>query len=165
MDLLDNEHDPGLNIEQVLDRYETFHHLTRDNLWGKVTKVPWPCSCPGSHRNCVCKHGTLYTSIADSKVHVPKDYVAAEPSLRKKTQKLRGADGPKRARLLAERRKETEKKESKLQCMDMEGSGGSSSKSIAIQDLIIPEVTMPSSDDEDFIEVATDALPPPYSWI
>jgi hypothetical protein len=27
MDLLDNEHDPGLNIEQVLDRYETFHNM------------------------------------------------------------------------------------------------------------------------------------------
>ena len=95
---------------------------------------------------------------------MPKDYLAAEPSLRKKTvtQKLRGAAGPKRARLLDERSKETEKKESKLQYMDMEGSGGSSSKSIAIQDIISPEVTMPSSSDEDFIEVAPDALPPPY---
>ena len=36
MDFLDNGHDPGLNIKQVLDRYKTFHHLTRDNLWGKV---------------------------------------------------------------------------------------------------------------------------------
>ena len=124
-----------------------------------------PCSCFGSHRHCLYKHGTLFTSIFDSKVAVPKDYVAAEPSLRKKTQKLRGAAGPKRSRLLAERHKETEKKESKLQHMDMEGSGGSSSKSIAIQDLIIPEVTMPSSDDDDFIEVAPDALPPPYLWI
>ena len=46
------------------------------------------------------------------------------------------------------------KKESKLQYTDMEGSGGSSSKSIAIKQLVIPEVTMPSSDDDGFIEVA-----------
>ena len=31
MDLLDNELEPGLNIEQVLDIFETFHHMTRDN--------------------------------------------------------------------------------------------------------------------------------------
>ncbi len=31
MDLIDNELDPGANIEQVLDIYETFHHMTRDN--------------------------------------------------------------------------------------------------------------------------------------
>jgi hypothetical protein len=105
MALLDNEHDAGLNIEQVLDIHETFHHMTRDNSWGKV---PWPCSCPSSNRDCVCKHGTLFTSIFDSNVHVPKGYIAAEPSLRKKTQELRGAAGPKRARLLTERRKETE---------------------------------------------------------
>ncbi len=89
MVLLNNEHDAGMNIEQVLDTYETFHHMTRDNSWGKV---PWPCSCPGSHRDCVCKHGSLLTSIFDAEVHVPKDYIAAEPSLRKKTQKLRGAE-------------------------------------------------------------------------
>jgi hypothetical protein len=85
---------------------------------------------------------------------VPKDYIAAEPSLCKKTQKLRGAAGPKRACLLAERRKETEEKESKLLYIDMDGSGGSSSKSIALNEFIMPEVTVPSSSDDDFIEVA-----------
>ncbi len=79
---------------------------------------------------------------------VPKNDVAADPSLRKKTQKLRRADGPKRARLFAARRNETEKNESKLQYMDMEGSGGNSSKAIAIKESVIPEVTMPSSKDE-----------------
>jgi hypothetical protein len=39
MDLLDNELEATMDIEQVLDRYETFHHMTRDNTWGKV---PWP---------------------------------------------------------------------------------------------------------------------------
>jgi hypothetical protein len=68
---------------------------------------------------------------------VPKDYFAAEPILCKKTQKLRGAAGPKRARLLAEQRKEAAKQESKLQYMEMEGSGStggiaSKSKPIAI---------------------------------
>jgi hypothetical protein len=86
-----------------------------------------------------------------------------EPSLRKKTQKLRGADGPKRARLLAERHKETEKKESKLQYMDMEGSGESNSKAIAMKVLVIPEVTLPFSEDEYFFEVTPVALPFPYN--
>ena len=76
MDLLDNEHDEEMNIEQALDVYETFHHLTRDPTWGKV---PWPCSCPTCHKHCVCKHGTLFTSIFDSEVVVPKDNVADEP--------------------------------------------------------------------------------------
>ncbi len=61
-----------------------------------------------------------------------KNYVAPEPGFRKKTQKLRVAAGPKRARLLAERRKDTEKQESKLQYM---GTPWSSAKSIAIEDL------------------------------
>jgi hypothetical protein len=35
MELLDNVHDPELNIEQVLDIYEKIH-LIRDTPWGKI---------------------------------------------------------------------------------------------------------------------------------
>ena len=86
----------------------SFHHLTRDSTqaWGKV---PWPCSCVTSHGHCACKHAALLTSVFDATIKVPKDYVAAEPSLRKKSQKLRDVADPKRARHLAERRKETAK--------------------------------------------------------
>jgi hypothetical protein len=51
--------------------------------------------------------------------------------------------------------------------MDMEGSGGSSSKSIKIAELVIQEVTMSSSEDEDdnFIEVAPPALHSTYLYI
>jgi hypothetical protein len=68
---------------------------------------------------------------------VPKNYVAAEPGLCKKTQKLRGAAGPQHARLLAERRKDTEKQESKPLYMEMKVGGNpwSSAKSNAIEDL------------------------------
>ncbi len=50
------------------------------------------------------------------------------------------------------------KKESKLQYMEMEGSGAAmkepqAAKCIAIADLIIPEVELPSSDDDDFTKV------------
>jgi hypothetical protein len=132
MDLLDNEHDPEYWAKAETDtRHFTTWHVTihRARFLGPA---PAPAAT-GSPGLCIV-HFYL--------VHVPKDYIAAELSLRKKTQKLRGAAGPKRTHLLAERRKETVKKQSKLQYMDMEGSGGSSSESIAIKDLIITEVTM-----------------------
>jgi hypothetical protein len=91
----------------------------------------------------------------------PKEYVAAQPRLRKKTQKLRGTAGPKRARLIAERRRESEKTESKFQFLEMEGcgaAGGSSTKSKSIP-AVIPDVIFPSSEsDDDFMEVRV-ALP------
>jgi hypothetical protein len=156
--VIDNEHDPAMELEQVLDVYETFHHLTRDASWGKI---PLPCSCVTCHAHCVCKHGTLFTSIFDPEVAVPKEYVAAQPRLRKKTQKLRGTAGPKRARLIAERRRESEKTESKLQFLEMEGcgaAGGNSTKSKSIP-AVIPDVIFPSSEsDDDFMEVRV-ALP------
>ena len=31
MALINYEHDAAMDIEQVLDTYETFHHMTRDN--------------------------------------------------------------------------------------------------------------------------------------
>jgi hypothetical protein len=113
-------------------------------------------SCCTSHSHCVCKHSTLLTCIFDPEVVVPKDYVAAEQSrLRKKIQKLGGAAGPKCARLIAERRKDNEKKEMKLQYLEMEGI---STKSIAIADFVIADVVMRQlmplpSEDDDSIEV------------
>jgi hypothetical protein len=90
------------------------------------------------------------TFVVNTTIKVQKDYVAAEPSLCKKTKKLRStaatatAAGPKCARLLIELRKEAAKQESKLQYMGMEGtwscstresSTASKSKSIEIQEL------------------------------
>ncbi len=69
------------------------------------------------------------TSVVNATNKVQKDYVAAEPSLSKKTKKLRGAAATataaeqKRARLLVGLRKEAMKQESKLQPLYMEMEG------------------------------------------
>jgi hypothetical protein len=104
LDLIGKKYDPEVEIEEMLEVYETFHHLTRDSTWGKV---PWPCSFVTSHAHCGCKYAARLTSVFDASIAVPNDCVTAEPSLHKKIQKLSGAAGPKRARLIAERRKET----------------------------------------------------------
>ena len=142
-------------LEEALDVYESFHHMTRNATWGKV---PFTCTCVTSHAHCVCQHAVMLTSIFDRDLNVPAEYVAATPGLRKKTQKVNGTAGPKRARLLAQRRKETATKESKLQHMCMKGIGASkeqaSAKSVIdIADLVIPEPEVPSSDDDDFMKV------------
>ena len=76
------------------------------------------------------------TSVFNPDVAVKKENVAAEQSHCKKTQKLRGAARPKRASLIAEKRKESAKQDLKLQYMAMEVSGSTGgSKSIVIEDI------------------------------
>ena len=155
--VLDNDTEvlDEMPLEEALDVYESFHHMTRNATW---CKVPFTCTCVTSHAHCVCQHAVMLTSIFDRDLNVPAEYVAATPGLRKKTQKVNGTAGPKRARLLAQRRKETATKESKLQHMFMKGIGASkeqaSAKSVIdIADLVIPEPEVPSSDDDDFMKV------------
>ena len=98
---------------------------------------------------------------------VPKDYVAAEPGLRKKTKVLKGAAGPRRARLLTEIKADKAKSASKIPFMSMQSSTGvaaegqlaltapaqavpSPDKAVPSPDkIVIPEVVLPTSD-EDF---------------
>jgi hypothetical protein len=95
--------------------------MERKATWGAV---PWPCSCTASHADCACKHGALLTAVFDPTIKVPKQFVASEPSLRKKCHRLKGTAGPKRKRLLAEMQKDKVKKASKIQFMHMEASSG-----------------------------------------
>ena len=85
---------------------------------------------------------------------MPKDFIAFKQRLRKKRHWIKGTAGPKRRRLLAELEKDTKKKESNSQFLEIEGSG--SGPSLAGQsslqplpkslpsDVVILEVTMPS---------------------
>jgi hypothetical protein len=68
--------------------------------------------------------GALLTALFDPTIQVPKEFVASEPALRKKCQRLKGTAGPKRKRLLAEMQKDKVKKASKIQFMHMEASSG-----------------------------------------
>ena len=72
------------------------------------------------------------------------------------------AAGPKRAGRIAERRKETAKQESKLQYMEMEGSGSTGgclfgtggavlSPGLLTFKTYISEVVLPTSDDDGFV--------------
>ncbi len=85
------------------------------------------------------KHGTLFASIFDSDLQVPSDYVAAEPSLRKKCHKLKVTAGPKRQRLPQAARADKQQKEPKVEYMEMEGPAGP---------VVIPEVVLPTSNDD-----------------
>jgi hypothetical protein len=168
--VVNGNHSEEMGVSEALDLYETFHHLERKDSWGAV---PWSCTCVNSHRHCVCKHAGLITSVFDPAVKVPKDYVAAEPGLRKKTRALKGAAGPRRTRLLAEIKAAKTKSASKIPFMLMESSTGvaaegqlaltapaeavpSPDKIPSPDNLVIPDVVLPSSD-EDF-EVLVSSL-------
>ncbi len=64
----------------------------------------------------------------DREVVVPKEYIASEQGLREKCHKIKGNAGPKRMRILAENRKDKQKKASKIEFLEMKerGSGLSS---------------------------------------
>lgn len=106
-----------MSIEELMDIYETFHMLSRATSWGG--KVPVSCTCLECIKNCVCCHGVLMASVFDKTLVVPDEYVAAEPSARKKTKLLKGSAGPRRARLLKEIAAAKGKSESKLRFLDM----------------------------------------------
>ena len=108
---------PTMDVETLLDVYESFHMLSRATSWGPP--VPLSCTCLDDYKNCVCCHGTLLASLWDDKLRVPDDYVAAEPSSRKKARMIKGTAGPWRARLLSEIAAEKGKTESKIRFMDM----------------------------------------------
>jgi hypothetical protein len=91
--------------------YVSFHHLTRDS---SRAKIPWPCTCATSHSGCACKRGCLLTSLFKTEIAVPKAYVASEPGLHKKYHMLKGTAGPKCMCLLAELKKDKQKKERKI---------------------------------------------------
>jgi hypothetical protein len=115
-----DETSPDLDVEHVLDVYDSFHLLERATTWGKV---PLQCTCVHFCRDCKCKHctGTRFASIFDSDLQVPSDY-AAEPSLRKKYHKIKGTAVPKRQRLLQAARADKKQKESMIKYIEiMEG--------------------------------------------
>ena len=76
--VLNDEYEQVQSLDEALDVYETFHHLTRDATWGKV---PLACSCEGSHADAICEHAALFTAVFDPEIEVPEAYVAAEPAL------------------------------------------------------------------------------------
>ena len=64
------------------------------------------------------------TAVFDPKTKVPKEFVATEPGLCKKCHRLKGTEGPKHMRLLAELQKDKAKTVFKIQFMHMEASTG-----------------------------------------
>ena len=148
--VIENKHRPGVDVDKALDVYETFHHLTREDSWGKV---PWPCTCPTSHAHCVCKHGPLLAALFDPEIKVLAEYVGAEPADRKKCKRMKGTAGPKRMRLLAEQSSDKKNTVSKIQFLDMQGCGAVPS------DVVIPEVTLPSSSESSEEEVQCMSCP------
>ena len=155
--VINDDYEQVLDLNDSLTVYESFHHLQYVASWGKV---PYACSCEGSHADAVCEHAALVTSIFDPEVEVPKAYEASEPGLRKKCHKLKGTAGPKRMRIMADIAKGKKKTESKLGHMSMEGSGPSSAQGPKPKDLnpedrptsapppfVIPEPSIPSDSD------------------
>ena len=134
----------GVDVHKALALYESFHHLSYETSWGTL---PWPCSCPMSHAHCECKAAGLVAALSDPEIKVPYEFV--EPSNRKKCKRMKGTAGPKRIRILAEQSQEKQSSQSKIPFMEMEGSG---SKSIQA-DVVIPEVEMSTSSDNNFMEV------------
>jgi hypothetical protein len=113
--VIENKEADGLSVLEVLDIYETFHMLSRATTWAPV---PISCTCPECAKDCICSHGTLLASVFDRSLKVPDEYVAAEPSMRKKTKLLKGTAGPKRLRIRQEIAEEKKKADSKTKFLD-----------------------------------------------
>ncbi len=94
-----------------MELYETFHWLRRQRTWGEY---PLGCTCSTCGRNCLCLYSALVTSLFKKSVQVPTNWVAATPALSKKSNRLRGSAGPRRARLIEDIAKEKTKSASKL---------------------------------------------------
>ena len=88
-------------------------------------------------------------ALPDSAIKVPSDFVAAEPADRKKCKRMKGTAVPKRMRILVELSQNKQRSQSKIPFLNMAGSG---SKSIP-PDVVFPEVEMPTSSDDDFMEM------------
>ena len=107
----------------------------------------------------MCKHAGLISSVFNPAIKVPKDYVAAEPGLRKKCKLVKGTAGPRRARHMAEIKEAKAKSASKIPFMSMQSSNGvaaegvlalpAPAKAVSPPDkIIIPEAVLPSSEDD-----------------
>lgn len=106
-----------MDVELLLDCYETHHMLTRATNWGPPVEMS--CTCLKDYTDCTCSHGALLASIFDASIRVPDEYIASQPSARKKAKLIKGTAGPRRARLLKEIEAERGKTESKIKYMDM----------------------------------------------
>ena len=106
-----------MDVELLLDCYETHHMLTRATNWGPPVEMS--CTCLKGYTDCACSHSALLASIFDASIRVPDEYIASQPSARKKAKLIKGTAGPRRARLLKEIEAERGKTESKIKYMDM----------------------------------------------
>jgi hypothetical protein len=106
-----------MDVDLLLDLYETHHMLTRATNWGPPVEMS--CTCLKDYKDCICPHGSLIASIWDASIRVPDEYIAAEPSARKKAKMIKGTAGPRRARLLKEIEADKGKTKSKIKYMDM----------------------------------------------
>ena len=109
-----------MDVADALRIYSDFHLVSPAPGWGDI---PLSCSCPDSHKNCVCEHTALLASVYDSEIFVPDALVADSPSKRKKTRLGRGVAGSRRNRILAAREEKTYA-ESKIPYLSMRGAGG-----------------------------------------
>ncbi len=91
--VFNNEPPLDSGVEYLLDIYESFHLLEWTTPCGKV---PLQCTCVHPCHDCNCEHGTFFTSIFDSDLQVPSDYVEEEPRLHKKCHKIKCSEWPNR---------------------------------------------------------------------
>ena len=130
----------NMDIAGALRVYSDFHSVTPAPTWGDV---PFACSCPDSHKHCICEHAALIASVYDSDVVVPDALIADSPSKRKKTRLGKGVAGTRRRRLLAAREDKVAA-ESKIPYLSMHGAGGTPKG----RPLVV-EPDLPDSDSED----------------
>jgi hypothetical protein len=108
----------------------------------------------------------LHAKVFDLEVTVPVEFIASKKDFSKKCLLLKGTAGSRRMRVLAEIKKDRVKKASKIQFMQMDGSSGKAGgggqqqpqpqsvpPKVPVQEVVIPEVVLPSSDEDDFTQV------------
>jgi hypothetical protein len=128
------------DFPNALEIYESFVWITRKKNWGKY---PAACTCNSTY--CLCHHVLLTCAAFDETVQVPTNWVAETPELRKKTNRLRGTAGPRRASMIVAIAKDKAKSVSKLTFMDPPIGPEPQPRPGAANLVIPPPVSPPSS--------------------
>ncbi len=110
------------------------------------------CSCKTNFAHCVCGDTLLFVSLFKSTVHVPKGYVGATVSERKRCKKIGGLAGRRKRRVLDERQDDEKVIHSKALLLaetpPPAADAGPSPRDKAAA-FIVPEAVLPTDDDED----------------
>ena len=141
---------PGMTVKEALKVYGNFKLLTGRPSWGKV---PLACTCKTCFGYAICADTLLFVSLFDPEVHVPKRWITATVSERKKVKSIGGLAGRKKMRVLDEMKDDEKLIHSKASLLAENEKAPSPraepSPRAAPARRVLPEAVLPTDDEEE----------------